>query len=358
MRKLIVLPELVGPYSEEIACARNRLRDIVLTVPFRDLSVELIEQESIDVVISTGLPHQWYFTLRGMDVVTVTLGEFEAHYELSDIVIDCLHDDPKRYFISHEHSICGNRDFDFASIADLVRKLDWDSLFFGFNVAFLSCMHLTPVIFRRIERFLRRENIRLVEYLCNCHDARSVRTAEDEGFRFTDIRLTFLRHLDSDAYPGAKLSEGMQFSQAKAGDIPTLREIAGGLYQDSRYVFDTNFDQTRIDEFYRGWVEKGVLGQYDDECWCLYDNGRPFAFCTVRLLKEKSASIGLLGVDDSYRSGGFGKKLLACVLSELASRDVSTLTVVTQGRNYAAQKLYQTMGFQTKATQLWYHKWL
>jgi hypothetical protein len=31
--------------------------------------------------------------------------------------------------------------------------------------------------------------------------------------------------------------------------------------------------------------------------------------------------------------------------------------VITQGRNYAAQRLYQRAGFVTRKTELWYHKW-
>jgi hypothetical protein len=32
-------------------------------------------------------------------------------------------------------------------------------------------------------------------------------------------------------------------------------------------------------------------------------------------------------------------------------------TVVTQGRNVAAQRLYQQCGFITKTVQFWFHKW-
>jgi ribosomal protein S18 acetylase RimI-like enzyme len=34
------------------------------------------------------------------------------------------------------------------------------------------------------------------------------------------------------------------------------------------------------------------------------------------------------------------------------------VSVVTQGRNVAAQRLYQRAGFVTASTQLWYHRWL
>jgi ribosomal protein S18 acetylase RimI-like enzyme len=37
---------------------------------------------------------------------------------------------------------------------------------------------------------------------------------------------------------------------------------------------------------------------------------------------------------------------------------VQRVSVVTQGRNVAAQKLYQSCGFTTCSVQLWYHWWL
>lgn len=356
MRKLVVLPEEGNPYADEVVCARERLNGDVPVVSLSELTVGLLEDRGIEVVISAGLPRQWYYALKGMDVVTVTLGERERFYELSDIVIDCRHADPRRYFVSPEHTICGNRDFDFAEIADLIRRLDWDSDFFGFNVAFLSCMHLTETIVRRIERFIRREDIRLVEYLCNCHDARSVRVAEDSGFRFVDIRLVFQRSLRDEQ--GAELPPGVTFGLAEERHIPALRDVAHGLYVDSRYHYDEGFPADKVMEFYKNWVEKGVRGRFDDQCWCLFEADVPVAFCTVRFGKAGLAYIGLVGMGGLSRGRGLGKALLGNVFRELSRQGAGTLKVVTQGRNYAAQNLYQSVGFRTKNTQLWYHKWL
>jgi ribosomal protein S18 acetylase RimI-like enzyme len=291
-----------------------------------------------------------------LNIVSITLGERDNYYGLADIVIDCKHHDSKRYFVSPEHSICNNPDFPFPEIAQLIKKLDWDSDFFGFNVAFLSCKHLTDNIYARIERFLRAENIRLVEYLCNCHDARSVRVAEDKGFRFTDIRLQFSRSLEQ--VPAVEIPGHLVFGMADEGHIPRLREIAHGIYLDSRYHFDSNFDQERVVEFYKNWVEKAVWGQFDHECWCLFHDGAPEAFCTVRYGSGKRSTIGLVGTSREQQNQGLGKLLLFKVLSHLGGKGYQEVVVVTQGRNYAAQNLYQGAGFHTKVTQLWYHKWI
>lgn len=357
MKKLFVIPDERGPYSEELACGIQCIGDEALTIPLDSIDIDYVHREQPDVVISTGLPVQWYYTFRGMNVVTLTLGERSRFSGLSDIVIDFRSSDPKHYFVGGEHSICENPDFDFAEVTELVKKLEWDSEFFGFNVAFLSCMHLTDNIFRRVEKFIADEQIRLVEYLCNCHDAGSVRVAEDRGFRFTDIRLKFIRPI-REAEEGASLPPDIRFGLAEESHIPELRRIADGLYVDSRYHFDSNFEHQRVVEFYKNWVEKGVRGNFDDECWCLFEGGTPLAFCTIRYGAGGGGTIGLVGIDSSSQGSGLGKKLMMSVFQALSERQVSRLTVVTQGRNYGAQNLYQSVGFRTESTQLWYHKWI
>lgn len=356
MKKLFVFSDENDPYLDELVCAHERINGSSSRTSLHDLSSEYLEEHGIEVVITNGLPRQWYYILKGMNVVSITLGRRDDYYELSDIVIDSKSEDPRRYFVGRDHGICANPDFKFESIANLISRLEWDSNFFGFNVAFLSCMHLTENIYHRIDKFIRKEKIRLVEYLCNCHDSRSVRVAEDHGFRFTDIRITFFKSLVSQY--AVSLPAGIRFAKALPEDIPALRRISEDLYSDSRYAFDSNFDPKKINEFYQGWVEKGVLGQYDDECWCLYDSKTPVAFCTIGYLKSNTATIGLVGIHPDYRSLGLGKMLLHSVFNTLLEKGVQTIKVVTQGRNYAAQNLYQSVGFRTKTTQLWYHKWL
>jgi RimJ/RimL family protein N-acetyltransferase len=44
-------------------------------------------------------------------------------------------------------------------------------------------------------------------------------------------------------------------------------------------------------------------------------------------------------------------------LQWFADQGMDSMEVVTQGRNVAAQRLYQKCGFATKEVQLWYHHW-
>ena len=45
------------------------------------------------------------------------------------------------------------------------------------------------------------------------------------------------------------------------------------------------------------------------------------------------------------------------VLQSLERHRIKQVYVATQGRNYAAQKLYQRSGFTINVIEIYYHKW-
>ncbi len=83
----------------------------------------------------------------------------------------------------------------------------------------------------------------------------------------------------------------------------------------------------------------------------------PIGFCTVKYEPVSCARIRLVGMDSAYGGRGLCEVLLSMTLRALADQGVRYVQVVTQGRNYAAQRLYQRAGFVTKKTELWYHRW-
>ena len=357
MNKLFIFQDNIDKdYRKELEYAYELSKNSSHKVEIGNLTVDYLVDNSIEVVISNGLPKDWLFILKGLNIVTVTLDKIEKYLDLVDIVIDFKSQDSNKYFTGEIYSVCKNKDFVFDEIVNLITKLDWDTNFWGFPVAYLSSKYLTDNILLRIEKVIKRDNIKLIEYLCNCHDSKSVKFAEKNGFHFTDIRLSFEKPLN-EKYD-FKLSNNITFDRAKNSDIQELREFSKDLYKDSRYFFDDNFEREKVSEFYQTWIERAVLGQFDDACYCLYDNGTPFGFCTIKYNVLNTANIGLFGLSKKYQGKGLAKTLLYLIFNMLSEKNVHTVFVVTQGRNYAAQKLYQGVGFSTKTTELWYHKWL
>ncbi len=346
---------------------------------------EYIVKGNFSSVISTNEIHQdTAFLLKGIGLVQILIGIRDDLFDISDIIIDPIAYKSEKYLVGTDYllpSILAKvsaesiadvmgigieelvEDVDhndagvtLLRVAQVCRKLEWDSEFFGANIAFLSCLRLTENIEKYVKNFVREEKIDLVKYLCNCHDLKSVITSEQNGYSFVDIRLTFEKYLHKETIVQER--DGYRIDKGSLCDAEKLKEIATDIYKHSRYYFDLNFDRGKVTEFYQNWIEKAITGQFDDFAYVLYHKDIAVGFCSIAKVQESGARIGLIGVSDGYGGSGLGMYLLDSVLQKLRSEEsINYVEVVTQGRNYAAQRLYQRCGFITKSTALWYHKW-
>ena len=124
-----------------------------------------------------------------------------------------------------------------------------------------------------------------------------------------------------------------------------------------QHFFDLNFPRDKVRRFYQDWVSKAIHGTFDDQAYVLRRNGDPAGFCTVKFEPVSCARIRLVGLEPRYRGRRLGPIMVMHTLKALAEKGIKYVQVVTQGRNYAAQRLYQKSGFLTKKTELWYHRW-
>ncbi|MFN8276673.1 MAG: GNAT family N-acetyltransferase [Chitinophagales bacterium] len=359
MKKLFVTDaSRTDDYGRELRVALEQVRKndpYTVALSAEDLDIERLQLEQPDVVVSNGLNAAQHYMLRGLGIVNVVFDEKASFGPLADIVIDYKANDQIGNFGTSKFSLFDNPNFNFAEIANLVKLLPWDTNFFGFGVGYVSSRNLTENIYHKVAGFVRQHQIRLLEYLCNCHDRESVKIAEQHQFHFTDIRLTF--DCKTSAQNIAALPEGYSYGLAEKRHIRALQECSADLYKDSRYYFDGNFETSKLNDFYQGWVEKAVLGTFDHLCYCIFDGDTPTGFCTIRNAANQSAIIGLVGFAPKYQGMGLGKKLLQYVIDQCHRNGQEKIYVVTQGRNYGAQRLYQGAGFKTFSTELWYHKW-
>jgi len=93
------------------------------------------------------------------------------------------------------------------------------------------------------------------------------------------------------------------------------------------------------------WAGVAVLGE------------SPVGYLTAHVDGDGTGWIGLVAVASAARGKGLGTSLLAAGGRWMAERGIRTSRVVTQGRNIAAQRMYQQAGFRTHSLQLWYHRW-
>lgn len=236
----------------------------------------------------------------------------------------------------------------------IINRLDWDSDFFGKNIAFLTPKRIRENILRFALKKCEEGNIDCLYYLCDCHDALSVNLVEKYGFHFVDIRMTFQIELAKSRW----VEHGSSVYQATETDIAALQEIAASNYEQSRYFFDRHFSKDDCKKFYSDWVTKSVHGKFDDLVFAAKDaHGKVLGFICCRKVSHNLGRIGLIGVRSDTQGQGIGRLLVARAFNWFHEQDLPLVEVITQGRNVPAQQFYQKCGFKIVRTELWYHKW-
>jgi dTDP-4-amino-4,6-dideoxy-D-galactose acyltransferase len=168
-----------------------------------------------------------------------------------------------------------------------------------------------------------------------------------------DIRIT----LAARAANGNAACDGVR--PAELRDLPRLREIAARSHRDSRFYADGNFPREACDRLYAVWVERSMLDREFAGAVFVTENedGEADGYITCASREEAGGEIGLVAVDAAARRQGKGRRLLARAGRWFADRGSERISVVTQGSNVAALRLYERYGFTADRVELWFHWW-
>ncbi|MBK8027344.1 MAG: GNAT family N-acetyltransferase [Chloroflexi bacterium] len=248
------------------------------------------------------------------------------------------------------------------TIPPLCELLPWDTEFFGRRIARVNTATVTPESLAQITTWCRDQAVECLYVLADPNDRETLRLLGAPIFRLVDMRVTFERKPPAVAAADATaLPEGLR--PWREDDLPALRTMASRSYTDSRFYFDGHFPTQLCDAFYATWIERSCQGYADAVLVAEADDQaqrQPAAFITCHLHPAKDATegqIGLVGVAENARGRGLGGQVVAAALNWFAGQGCARVTVVTQGRNLAAQRLYQRNGFLTESIKLWYHGW-
>jgi dTDP-4-amino-4,6-dideoxy-D-galactose acyltransferase len=232
--------------------------------------------------------------------------------------------------------------------------LDWDSNFFGCRIARVIPHKLDPKTVTTTLRWCKDSQIDCLYFLADAEDDTTIRLAEKHKFHCVDIRITFERRLKDIGNEGDDFTGNIRPS--KAEDIIPLRDIARFSYRDTRFYSDTKFPTQLADALYETWIEKSCNG-YADVVLVAEDDGKAVGYISCHRLDETQGQIGLVGVHSDWRGKRIGQVLVNQSLQWFAGRGMTHVSVVTQGRNIPAQRLYERCGFLSSTLQIWYHRW-
>lgn len=230
------------------------------------------------------------------------------------------------------------------------KPLAWDSEFFGRSIARVLPTRLTEGNLAEIWSCCSSQGIDCLYFLAEADDAATIHLAEKNGFHFIDVRVTLERPFKD----ALKLNGNVHTIRPwQEQDLSALKAIAKVSHRDSRFYYDPTFPSYLCDEFYGAWIENSCHG-YANQVLVAELGGQPAGYITCHL-EDQKGSIGLIAVAANAQGSGLGPDLIHSALQWFAENGAKLVTVVTQGRNTRAQRVYQRCGFITQSVQLWYH---
>ena len=238
---------------------------------------------------------------------------------------------------------------------NLCQSLNWDSEIFGRKIARVTQTRLNATEMQEILAWCAANAMACLYFAAEANDPNTVKLAEQNGFNLVDVRLTFERPLADAAALGDPIGKhGIRLSALT--DIPFLKPIAKVSYRNARFYYDAHFPTAQCDALHEAWIENSCKG-YAEAVLVADSQNRPSGYITCHLPDPLTGNIGLVGVSAEAQGKGLGRILVEAGFQWFAEQGVKTVTVVTQGRNVKAQRLYQKCGFLTSAVQLFYHRW-
>lgn len=233
-----------------------------------------------------------------------------------------------------------------------VDHLAFDSAHFGFSIARLGGDRLDDARAAAALAACESEGVRCLYFLARSDDDATVQAAEKHGFHLADVRVTYER---KPAAMATELAPDLVLREAIPADAPRLCALAGSHHLDTRFYADPGFARERADALYATWMANSLEG-LADKVVVVARGADPVGYITWKA-HANEGSIGLISVDAEARGAGVGAALVARAVDLSAAAGHSRITVVTQGRNRASQRLYQRVGFLTGSMELWYHRW-
>ena len=231
-----------------------------------------------------------------------------------------------------------------------VRKLEWDSSFFGKKVASILLCDGDISFLEEGLRVCRNEGYELVYVFCENNMQIPSNILQYDDCSLVDTRITFEFQVNSPAISHPNIFE----CYLQSPDLYNLA-IQSGVY--SCFRIDHHFTKQDFERLYKVWVDSSLNRTIADSVLVYSENNELAGFVTMKNLKDR-VSIGLIATQFQYRGRGIASFLLNSVNNYAYSHAIDTIEVATQARNIIACSFYKKNGFIEKSRTNIYHFWI
>lgn len=231
-------------------------------------------------------------------------------------------------------------------------RLPWDSDHFGIPIGRLLPSSVSEGDLSTALRSVEDAGIRCLYWLSDSSDSQ-LEVAHRAGFKMVDVRVELEVQIGSTTAPP---EDQLTIRVADESDLEPLKLLASRSHLNTRFYSDGGFAIDRADALYAAWIDRS----FQDPSQVVAVSGppgEPHGYIAFGISEAGAGAIGLIAVDESHRASGLGSGLVTAALSRLAWLGAEQVTVVTQGSNEAAQRLYTKLGFSERHRSVWFHRW-
>jgi len=234
------------------------------------------------------------------------------------------------------------------------QQLEWDSNFFGFEVAKYNNDISSQADFEDVCCSLKANNVKLC-YLFVDPDSQMDKILKKNQVFLADEKITYFKNINSKI--NVIIDKNIQLN-AESKVSEKMLDIAIQTSEYSRFRIDKKLPENAFKELYFKWIQNAVNDKESGELFVYKDNNVLKGLIYLKEINEKNGSISLIGVDQGYRGEQIGSKLIQKSEEYFKTINKNELQVVTQKANKLACRFYEKNGFKVRNITNVYHLWL
>lgn len=193
---------------------------------------------------------------------------------------------------------------------------------------------------------------------CPVADIRTAQAMERNGFLLMDVRLSFVRPLDT--LPPLPHLENTTIRPMHADEENQVVAVATEAFRNyaSHYHADEQLDPDRCNEVYASWASRLCkLRGASHEVLVAEVNGDIVGFAALRLNDTVEGDGVLYGLLPTFQQKGIFRSLLARSLEWCRLQGMHQMRYTTQLVNISVQKVCTRLGFELAESDYTFHKW-
>ena len=229
-----------------------------------------------------------------------------------------------------------------------IRKLEWDSEFFGLQIGRVDLQTLDDAV-----------DLALMHYdLKYQYDLLYVFSKEGLSFDAIGAELVDEKILYSKPCEPREQYNDISFykQDTPSEDLYRLALVSGGY---SRFKLDERLPKGSYERLYTRWIENACPKDGTNKQILTFLDAQNIAKGMITIDHQgELGHIGLVAVDEECQHQGIGGKIMSTLDGYLYGLGVKTLAVPTQKANKDACRWYEKNGFKVKSVTPIYHWWL